>query len=50
MKKYKLVMLYIASFMITATIHAHNVKIFAAKKGDNISGYVYSPGGVRIKK
>ena len=49
MKKYKLVMLYVASLAITANIHAHKIKIFAAPKGDNICGYVYSPGGVRIK-
>ena len=49
MKKYKLFMLYVVSFMITANIYAHNIKIFAAKKGDSICGYVYSPGGIRIK-
>ena len=49
MKKYKLLMLYLVSFAITTNIYAHNIKIFAAKKGDSICGYVYSPGGVRIK-
>jgi nickel transport protein len=32
-----------------ANTHAHNIKIFAARKGNGISGYVYSPGGIRIK-
>ncbi|MBU8902420.1 MAG: hypothetical protein KOO69_06750 [Victivallales bacterium] len=49
MKKYKLLMLYLVSFAITANLYAHNIKIFAAQKSDNICGYVYSPGGVRIK-
>lgn len=49
MKKYKLVAIYFLSFVITANIYAHNIKIFAAKKSDNICGYVYSPGGIRIK-
>ncbi len=49
MRKYKLIMLYVASFAIISNIYAHSIKIFAAKRGDKISGYVYSPGGIRIK-
>lgn len=49
MKKYKLFALGVIIFAAAANTHAHNIRIFAAKKGNRISGYVYSPGGIRIK-
>ncbi|MDD5600079.1 MAG: hypothetical protein PHV82_19190 [Victivallaceae bacterium] len=49
MKKHKLIILCIILLAALADTRAHSIKIFAAKKGDSISGYVYSPGGIRIK-
>ncbi len=49
MKKYKYLVLIFAYSAIITTSNAHNIKIFAAKKGNDICGYIYSPGGIRIK-
>ncbi len=44
-----ILILFTINFTMITNIYAHNIKIFAGKKDNNISGYIYSPGGIRIK-